>query len=68
MAKKINEKITNTHQLSIEGTFNFDEIENGKIVVEVEEEGEVNAIPLLKKFNGQYGKLALTVKTESLPE
>jgi len=32
MAKKINEKITNMHQLSIEGMLNLDNIENGKIV------------------------------------
>lgn len=68
MAKKINEKITNTHQLSIEGMFNFDEINNGKIIIDVEDKGEVDAIPLLKKFNGKYGKLGVTVKTEILPE
>jgi len=68
MSKKISEKLTNTHSLSIEGTFNFDEIENGKLIMEVEDEGEINLIPLLKKFNSEYGKMTLNVKIEENPE
>lgn len=69
MAKKINEKITNTHKLSVEGTFDLDKLVDGTIMAEVEdEEKPVDIGKILKKFNGQYAQLTMTVKTESLPE
>ena len=66
MAKKINEKITSTHQLSIEGTLNLDNI--GSIIADIEDSGETDITELIKKFNGEYAKLTLTVKTDQSPE
>ena len=70
MAKKskINEKITNTHLFSVEGTLNVDELNEGSIITEVEEEGEIDLVNYLKKFNGSYVKIQITDKTEETVE
>lgn len=69
MAKsKINEKIINEHKLSIEGTLNVDELKEGQIICEVEDEGEVDMLEYLSKFNGNYIKISISDKTEEIPE
>lgn len=69
MAKsKINEKIITEHKFSIEGSLNVDSLQENNIVVEVEEEGEVDLKKYLDKFNGKYIKIALSDKTEEIPE
>lgn len=69
MAKSpINEKITNTHQLTMECTLNVDELQEGAIIGEFEELGEVDLIEQLKKFNGQFVKISITNKVEETPE
>lgn len=69
MAKKINEKITNTHKLSVEATFNLDKLSDKILMAEVEDEGVVDVGKLLReKFNGEYAQLTFTVKTEQSPE
>lgn len=69
MAKsKINEKIITEHKFSIEGSLNVDDLQKNNIVVEVEEEGEVDLKKYLDKFNGKYIKIALSDKTEEIPE
>ncbi|HDR5083749.1 TPA: hypothetical protein QCR73_005710 [Bacillus anthracis] len=69
MAKsKINEKIITEHKFSIEGSLNVDGLQENNIVVEVEEEGEVDLKKYLDKFNGKYIKIALSDKTEEIPE
>ena len=69
MAKsKINEKIANTHLFSVEGTLNVDELTEGSIIAEVEEEGEIDLVDYLKKFNGSYVKIQITDKTEETVE
>ena len=70
MAKKskINEKITNTHLFSVEGTLNVDALNEGSIIAEVEEEGEIDLVDYLKKFNGSYVKIQITDKTEETVE
>ena len=69
MAKKINEKITNTHQLSVEANFNLDNLPDEVFMAEVEDEGNIDVGKLLReKFNGEYAKLNFTVKTEQSPE
>ena len=66
MAKsKLSEKITNTHQLSVEGTLNVDDL--GKIIVELEDEGEKDISDIIRKFNGEYMKLVITKKDEEIP-
>lgn len=69
MAKsKINEKIINEHKFSIEGTLNVDELKEGQIICEVEDEGEVDMLEYLSKFNSNYIKLSISDKTEEIPE
>lgn len=69
MAKsKINEKIINEHKFSIKGTLNVDELKEGQIICEVEDEGEIDLLSYLTKFNGDYIKLSISDKTEEIPE
>ena len=69
MAKsKINEKIITEHKFSIEGTLNVDELQEGTIICEVEDEGEIDLKKYLEKFNGKYIKIAVSDKTEEIPE
>ncbi|WP_297419626.1 hypothetical protein [Clostridium sp.] len=68
MAKKlINEKITTTHQLSVECTLDVDKLAEGMIIGEIEDEGEKDLAELIKKFNGQYVKIVITNKIEEEP-
>lgn len=68
MAKKLNEKLTTTHQFSVEGMLNVDALTDGIISAEIEEEGVKDLASFIKKFNGEYVKLVITTKTEELPE
>ena len=69
MAKsKINEKIVTEHKFSIEGILNVDNLPEEQIIVEVEEEGEVDLKKYLEKFNEKYIKIAISDKTEEIPE
>lgn len=69
MAKsKINEKIVTEHKFSIEGILNVDNLPEEQIIVEVEEEGEVDIKKYLEKFNEKYIKIAISDKTEEIPE
>ena len=69
MAKsKINEKIITEHKFSVEGTLDVDNLQENTIVVEVEEEGEVDLKKFLDKFNGSYIKIAISDKSEEIPE
>lgn len=58
--KKINYKVIEKKFLGIEGFLNVDEINAGKIIMEVEEIGEVDLKDYLSKFNGKLIKLTLT--------
>ena len=65
MAKKmITHKIVTDNKLSIEGTLNVDNLQEGEILVEVEDIGEVDLKKYLNGYNGRYIKLALSEKTE----
>lgn len=69
MAKNpISEKLTTTHQLSIEGTLNLDNLAENMFIAEIEDLGEKDLVELLKKFNGQFVKLSITNKIEETPE
>ena len=69
MAKsKVSEKITTTHQLSIECTLDVDKLTDGIIIGEVEDEGEKDLAELIKKFNGEYVKIVITNKIEEEPK
>lgn len=69
MAKsKVNEKIITEHKFSIEGALNVDNLQEGTVFVEVEEEGEIDLKKYLDKFNGKYIKIAISDKTEEIPE
>ncbi len=67
MAKKITEKITVNHTVKIEGTLNVDNIDEGVLLIEVEEEGEINLNDYIKKFGDKYITITLTDKTEETP-
>lgn len=67
MAKKsISEKKVTTTTLSLEGTLNLDNLQG--FAMEFEDEGLKDIVEKLKKYNGQYGKLAFTVKEEEIIE
>ena len=67
MAKsKKTEKITTTHQFSVEGILNVDNLCNEMISIELEDEGEVDLCDYIKKFNTQNVKIIITNKTEEL--
>ena len=69
MAKsKINEKIINEHKFSIEGSLKDDELKEGQIICEAEDEREIDLLEYLSKFNGNYIKLSISDKTEEIPE
>ena len=68
MAKKINEKIITEHKFSIEGTLNVDELQEGAVICEVEDEGSVDLKKYMEKFNGRYVKIAVSDKTEEIQE
>ena len=69
MAKNpINEKLTSTHQLTMECTLNADALAEGILIGEFEELGEVDLADYIKKFNGQFVKISITNKVEETPE
>ena len=69
MAKsKINEKITNTHTFNVKGTLKVDNLQEGTVIAEVEDEGEVDLVSYLKKFNEAYVKIQITEKTDEAVE
>lgn len=69
MAKsKVNEKIVTEHKFSIEGALDVDRLQEDVLLVEVEDEGEVDIKKYLDKFNGKYIKIAISEKTEEVPE
>ncbi len=69
MAKsKIIEKIENKHLFSVEGFLNVDDLKEDSIICEVEEEGELDLLSYLKKFNGELIKLSIIKKEEVTQE
>ena len=69
MAKKmINEKLIQEHKLSIEGSLDIDNLQEGQIKMEVEEIGEVDLKTYLDRFNGSYVKISISDKTEETVE
>ena len=50
--KMINEKLIQEHKLSIEGSLDIDNLQEGQIKMEVEEIGEVDLKTYLDRFNG----------------
>jgi hypothetical protein len=68
MAKsKIQEKIVTDHKFNAEGTLNVDNLQEGVFILEVEDEGEVDLVKYLKKFNESYIKISISDKVESEP-
>lgn len=69
MAKKmINEKITNTHQVTLECVLNADELVEGVLKGEFEDVGEVDLATYFKKFSGENVKITITNKVEEVTE
>ncbi|MBN3351969.1 hypothetical protein CF086_16875 [Clostridium botulinum] len=69
MAKQsINEKIITTHKLDIEGTLNVDNLQEGMLIAELEDEGEKDLKDLISKFNSKFVKISITDKVEEIPE
>lgn len=68
MAKNpVSEKLTTTHKLDIECTLNVDDLPEGVIIGEIEDEGEKDLAPFIKKFNSQFVKISITNKIEEDP-
>ena len=57
---KISEKIITQHKFGIEGLLNVDNLDEGIIIVEVEEEGEIDLSKFLKKFSDKYVKISIS--------
>lgn len=69
MAKsKIMEKIERKHTFSVEGILNVDELQEGMILCEVEDEGEVDLIEYLRKFGDDTVKISIVKKDEEEAE
>ena len=69
MAKSgIQEKITTTHKLDIDCILNVDNLIEDMILGDIEDQGEVDLVDLIKKFNGEPVKISITKKTEEVPE
>ena len=69
IAKKlISEKIVIKHTFGIEGLLNVDNIDEGVIIVEVEEHGEIDLSKFLRKFSDKYVKISISETTEEVPE
>lgn len=69
MAKsKIMEKIERKHTFSVEGILNVDELQEGMILCEVEDEGEVDLIEYLRKFGDDTVKISIVKKDEEETE
>lgn len=69
MAKsKIVEKIERKHSFSVEGILNVDELQEGMILCEVEDEGEVDLIEYLRKFGDGTVKISIVKKDEEETE
>ncbi|XZH99777.1 hypothetical protein ACSXEK_16355 (plasmid) [Clostridium perfringens] len=69
MAKsKIMEKIERKHTFSVEGILNVDELQEGMILCEVEDEGEVDLIEYIRKFGDDTVKISIVKKDEEETE
>lgn len=69
MAKsKIMEKIERKHTFSVEGILNVDELQEGMILCEVEDEGEVDLIEYLRKFGDNTVRISIVKKDEEETE
>ena len=66
--KMINEKLIQEYKLSIEGSLDIENLQEGQIKMEVEEIGEVDLKTYLDKFNGSYVKISISDKTEETVE
>ena len=59
---KITQKIETKHTFAIEGALDISNLGLGAITCDVEEEGEVDLLNLIKKFNGETVRLSIVKK------
>lgn len=65
MAKKmLTRKIVKTDKLSMEGTLDLSQLEEGILNLEVEDEGTVNITDYIGAFDGNYVTIQITNKTD----
>ena len=65
MAKKmLTRKIVKTDKLSMEGTLDLSQLEEGILNLEVEDEGIVNITDYIGAFDGNYVTIQITNKTD----
>ena len=63
MAKKkikLSNRITNSRNFSAEGILNCDDLQEGALIVEVEELGEVDLHEYIKQFSGENIKINIS--------
>lgn len=63
MAKKkvkLSNRITNSRNFSAEGLLNCDDLQEGALIVEVEELGEVDLHEYIKQFSGENIKINIS--------
>lgn len=65
MAKsKLSRKIVKTDKLSMEGTLDLSQLEEGVINLEVEDEGSVDITSYISAFDGNYVTIQITNKND----
>ena len=65
MAKKmLTRKIVKTDKLSMEGTLDLSQLEEGILNLEVEDEGTVNITDYIGAFDGSYVTIQITNKND----
>ena len=65
MAKKmLTRKIVKTDKLSMEGTLDLSQLEEGILNLEVEDEGTVDITGYIGAFDGNYVTIQITNKTD----
>ena len=65
MANKKKIKLSNKITFSVEGFLNCDELQEGVLFVEVEEEGCIDLYDYIKKFSDEDVKITITTKNSS---
>ena len=57
---KLSNRITNSRNFSAEGILNCDDLQEGALIVEVEELGEVDLHEYIKQFSGENIKINIS--------
>ena len=64
MAGKLVDKLEIKRTFKVTGSLNSENLHEGVLLIELEDEGEVNLVDYIKSFDGQYVTINITNKTE----